>query len=1168
MPLEYALQHRGRFEDPGPWKLPKSTTARLTEPLGIGHLPAQRVRRSKRRPYVFNIMVVGEYLAARLRALECYLEHRESGLGKTTFMNTLFNAPLNEEKNVENLGSTKTVSIQPTTYELVEDGVVLHLTVIDTPGFGDQLNRETNFQPIIEYIDTQYERYLQAERSQEMRRDIIDTRVHALLYFIPPTGSSGLRDLDIEFLQRLCTKTNVVPVIAKADALTPEEAPLFKKLILRDFEKHDIRVYPTHHAEDRENVADFERLMPFSVIGSDDLVDVGGKKVRGRSYRWGSVQVENADHCDFIYLRELLIRSNLQDLIETTHNIHYAQYRSSQIRGQNGRPDSFLACDEFYESRIENAKRQLAEEMQRKEDEMRQKFVAKVREKEASLREREEALSAKRQQMVEEIERMRSITHKAIEHRKKLWEAEVERQKSLSFQKQDEEIDVSVLLPDGRRVDVKGKKGLTTPLDVVKGRKGILGKNEELLMAQVDSNYWDSTRPLDSSCELSPILSSFIDKYAETPELSAVARSAVWHSAAHLLGWSMETNFGDDVLLVDGPALEGTGNIGGGYFYDGMLVNSGTADVESRLERAERLLSGREALYDAAFIESQEVSPLLDRGVYETDIKDLLESIHQSNSRIYHVNESHFPSIQTTMKTHAQTFSKFERLVVSRNLAAAMFAYNPLKLYIFSRIPAHEPITLYKVGDFIDLCRGPHVPHTGLLKNTQILRTSASQWLNVPGGHLSRVVGITFPSNTSLTSWLKTQKEAATRDHRNIGKQQSLFYTHPYSPGSPFMLPHGTRVASRLMEMVRNEYRAFGFEEVVTPLLFNKELWVKSGHWENYKEDINEASGALTGLTRVRKFHQDDAHIFCTPTQILSEIKSTLVLIEKIYTKALHFPNYTFALSTRPTKFIGDIQQWDEAESALKSALEESGKKYYIKEGDGAFYGPKIDVTVQDALGRPHQTATVQLDFQLPQRFNLKYVQEDGSFGVPVMIHRAALGSVERMMGVLMEHYGGRWPFWMSPRQCVVLPATSSEKVVQYALAVAKALKVAGRGWDAEKAKASAGDGTSTAAAMEGAGVAVVAGDRFYHVEARVHDADATLGKRVRDAWVSRYNFVVVVGERELEEGTVSVRFMESSSILSASCSSGVSEKPKEKSMVMTVEELVKMWEQWERDFR
>ncbi|KAI8929820.1 Septin-domain-containing protein [Entophlyctis helioformis] len=280
------------------------------------------------------------------------------------------------------------------------------LTVIDTPGFGDQLNRETNFEPIINYVESQYDNYLSAEKSQEKRQNIPDTRVHALLYFLPPTGGSCLRDLDLEFLQRLCTKVNVIPVIAKADSLSHEEAALYKQAILRDFDKYDIRTYPTHHADDRDFVPNVEKYIPFTVIGSDTMVDVGGKAVRARRYRWGTVEVENPEHCDFVHLRELLIRTNMQDLIETTHAIHYSQHRAAKIRGK-GRPESFLACDDYYESRIENAKRGLAEEMQRKEDDMRQRFVAKVREKEQNLREREEALNATRQKMMEELEALR-----------------------------------------------------------------------------------------------------------------------------------------------------------------------------------------------------------------------------------------------------------------------------------------------------------------------------------------------------------------------------------------------------------------------------------------------------------------------------------------------------------------------------------------------------------------------------------------------------------------------------------------------------------------------------------------------------------------------------------------------------------------------------------------
>ncbi|KAI9350203.1 septin B [Obelidium mucronatum] len=392
MPLEHALQFRGKFADPGPWKLPRSQPVRLQEPLGIGHLPAQRVRRSKRKPYVFNLMVVGD-----------------SGLGKTTFLNSLFNAPLSEDisSTKKSLAETKTVNMQPTTYELVEDGVILHLTVVDTPGFGDQLNRESDFLPIMEYVDEQYRKYHECERSDEMRKDIRDTRVHALLYFIPPTGN-GLRDLDIEFMQRLCTKVNIIPVIGKADALMIDETSIFKKTILKDFQRYDIRVYPTHHSDERETVAEIEKHMPFAVIGSDDFIEVDGKKVRGRSYRWGSVEVENPKHCDFVYLRDMIIRTNLQDLIETTHNIHYALFRSSKIRGSIvGRPESILQSDEIFDQQVEGAQLNAKQEMQRKEEELKEAFVAKIREKENELREREEALNAKRAQINEEIERMK-----------------------------------------------------------------------------------------------------------------------------------------------------------------------------------------------------------------------------------------------------------------------------------------------------------------------------------------------------------------------------------------------------------------------------------------------------------------------------------------------------------------------------------------------------------------------------------------------------------------------------------------------------------------------------------------------------------------------------------------------------------------------------------------
>ncbi|KAH9273963.1 hypothetical protein BASA83_003598 [Batrachochytrium salamandrivorans] len=353
MPLEYALQYRGQNPDPGPWKLPRSVSVRPSETLGISELPVQRVRRSKRPIYV-----------------------QSDGCG------------LSEGRGQKNLSATKTVSVNPTTYELTEEGVTLMLTVIDTPGFGDQLNREQSG--------------VKSEKSA-IRQNILTLESMPFCFSSP---NWRLRDLDLEFLQRLSAKVNIIPVIGKADSLAPEEATAYKQAILRDFGTYDIRIYPNHHAEDRDFVPNIERFIPFTVIGSDTFVNVGGKDVRGRTYRWGTVEVENPAHCDFVHLRELLIRTNMQDLIDTTHSVHYSQYRGFKIRGKH-RPESFLACDDYYETRIDTAKRSLAEDMQRKEDDMRQRFVAKVREKELNLREREDALNNTRQKMMEELETLR-----------------------------------------------------------------------------------------------------------------------------------------------------------------------------------------------------------------------------------------------------------------------------------------------------------------------------------------------------------------------------------------------------------------------------------------------------------------------------------------------------------------------------------------------------------------------------------------------------------------------------------------------------------------------------------------------------------------------------------------------------------------------------------------
>lgn len=443
----------------------------------------------------------------------------------------------------------------------------------------------------------------------------------------------------------------------------------------------------------------------------------------------------------------------------------------------------------------------------------------------------------------------------------------------------------------------------------------------------------------------------------------------------------------------------------------------------------------------------------------------------------------------------------------------------------------------------------------GVLSSFEITRCGASHWEGKD--LLQRVYGISFPNNAQLKEWQHLQEEAKKRDHRLIGRAQQLFMFHPLSPGSSFFLPHGTRVFNRLANFIREEYRKRGYDEVITPLIFKKELWATSGHLQNYREDMfmvtqgiatdeqphehgkdcdhdhlhehaepesdhfglkpmncpghcilfreskkysyrelpvrladfsslhrNEASGALTGLTRVRRFHQDDAHIFCRADQVQHEISECLRFIEHVY--GVFGFTFQLRLSTRPEKFMGEISAWDAAEAQLRHALDDFAQPWRVNEGDGAFYGPKIDIVVTDALKRQHQCGTIQLDFQLPRNFELSYDGADGQEHTPIIIHRAVLGSIERMMAILIEHTGGKWPLWLSPRQVAVLPIAEAHR--EYANHVASALQ----------------------------------DDLKLYVD--VHDGSKTLNKRVREAQVAGYNFILVVGDQEQQGGLVNVR--------------------------------------------
>ncbi|KAJ6903369.1 threonine--tRNA ligase [Populus alba x Populus x berolinensis] len=522
------------------------------------------------------------------------------------------------------------------------------------------------------------------------------------------------------------------------------------------------------------------------------------------------------------------------------------------------------------------------------------------------------------------------------------------------------------------------------------------------------------------------------------------------------------------------------------------------------------------------------------------------------------LNDDHFKKIDAAALKAVAEKQPFERIEVSREQALEMFSDNNFKVEIIKDLPADKTITVYRCGPLVDLCRGPHIPNTSFVKALACLKASSAYWRgNRDRESLQRVYGISYPDKKRLQEYKQFLEEAKKYDHRLLGIKQELFFCHPLSPGSWFFLPHGTRVYNKLMQFIKDEYRRRGYEEVKSPNIYNMKLWETSGHAANYKENMflleienqefglkpmncpghclmfqhrvrsyrelplrladfgalhrNEASGALTGLTRVRRFQQDDAHIFCRKSQIKDEVRGVLEFIDYTYGK-FGF-TYELKLSTRPEKYLGVLETWDEAEKALTEALDEFGKPWKIDEGDGAFYGPKIDISVSDALKRKFQCATLQLDFQLPDRFKLEYSAEDEAKSeAPVMIHRAILGSVERMFAILLEHYKGKWPFWLSPRQAIVCPV--SEKSQSYALKVRDQIHEAG-----------------------------------YFVD--VDATDRKIQKKVREAQLAQYNYILVVGEEESKTGQVSVRVRDNA-----------------EHSVMSIESLLGLFKELVADFR
>ncbi|HEX6086093.1 MAG TPA: threonine--tRNA ligase [Thermoanaerobaculia bacterium] len=455
------------------------------------------------------------------------------------------------------------------------------------------------------------------------------------------------------------------------------------------------------------------------------------------------------------------------------------------------------------------------------------------------------------------------------------------------------------------------------------------------------------------------------------------------------------------------------------------------------------------------------------------------------------------------------------------------------KVEIIKGIPGDEPLSVYRQGEWFDLCRGPHVPSTGKLGAFKLLNVAGAYWRgDEKNAMLQRIYGTAWGDKEQLEAHLKQVEEAKARDHRRLGKELDLFYFHPFAPGAAFWTPAGTTLYHLLANFMREVVFENGYVEIKTPLLFNKGLWEISGHWGKYKENMflvldneteehdfsmkpmncpshhlyfgmkkhsyrdlplrlhtqdvlhrNELTGSLGGLTRVRQFAQDDAHIYCVEDDVPDEVRRFVALLDRVYsTVGLE---YTAKFSTRPPQRIGDDALWDRAESLLRSALESLGRPFEIKEGEGAFYGPKIDFDVSDSIGRKWQLGTIQLDYNAPERFDLTYVGADNSEHRPAVLHRAIYGSFERFIAILIEHFAGAFPFWLNPVQAAVLPL--SEKFVDYAGEVAAKLRAAG-------------------------------------VRVEVDASNDKLGAKIRNAQLRKLPWMLIVGEKEASSGAVSLR--------------------------------------------
>ena len=496
------------------------------------------------------------------------------------------------------------------------------------------------------------------------------------------------------------------------------------------------------------------------------------------------------------------------------------------------------------------------------------------------------------------------------------------------------------------------------------------------------------------------------------------------------------------------------------------------------------------------------------------------------------LSEEAFPKIEAEINRIIKEKIPIERHEVSKSEALAFYRDEPYKTEMIADLP-DGTISFYRQGEFTDLCRGPHVPHTGFVRAVKLMRVSGAYWrADQSKAQLQRIYGTAFFDKKQLNAYLSFLEAAKKRNHRKIGAAMDLFSFHEDAPGMPFFHPKGMDVWNALLDFWREAHREAGYVETKTPIILQRALWEKSGHWENYRENMyttvvdqqdyaikpmncpggmllygtrphsyrelpiraaeiglvhrHELSGVLNGLFRVRAFHQDDAHLFMTPEQIQVEITDLLRLEERIYGQ--FGLDFHLELSTRPQKSIGTDEQWELATNGLRSALDAYGRDYRINEGDGAFYGPKIDLHIKDALGRTWQCGTIQLDMSLPERFDLIYVGKDNEKHRPIMLHRTVFGSIERFFGILIEHFEGKFPLWLAPVQVAVLPI--NDDLTPFA--------------------------RSVAAGMTGAGLRV-----------EVDDRAESLNRKIREAQLAKTPLILTCGAKEQAAGTLSVRTLD-----------------------------------------